>query len=104
MSRLRHTLGPLLASSAPAIVAIVASCGAPTEITFAISTDVRCADLRGTTVAVGPLDDLEGRPPTASSASCVDSGDLGTLVVVPSGDRGSEVAVRIVAGLGRDPD
>ena len=77
-------------------------CRAATEITIAITTDVPCADLRGTSVTVGRLGELEARAITASSIVCDASGDLGSLVIVPSGARTEELAIRIIAGLGRD--
>jgi hypothetical protein len=79
------------------------SCRAPTEITLVLSTDVKCAEIRGTSVTVGALGDIETKPATASSTFCdASSGDLGALVIVPSGGKGDEVAMKVIAGRGRD--
>src|SRR5690349_11929050 len=80
------------------------SCRAPTEITIVLSTDVPCADLRGTSITVGRLGEIEAKAATTSSTFCDASGDLGALVVVPSGGNGDEVAIKLVAGLGKDAD
>jgi hypothetical protein len=88
------------------ILLALAACGcrAPTQITFEVTTDVPCEKLRGTSVVVGPLDALTAeRPPTTTSAACTSDGRIGSLVVVPSGDDGALVGVRIVTGVAVDP-
>jgi hypothetical protein len=83
----------------------VPSCRAPTEITLVVTTDVSCTDLRGTSVTVGRLGEIETKASTTSSTFCdASSGDLGALVVVPSGGKSDEVAVKLVAGVGKDAD
>jgi hypothetical protein len=79
-----------------------ASCRPATEISLVVSTDIACADLRSTSVTVGHLGEIEGKAPTTSSAFCDASGELGVLVVVPSGGKTDEVAFKLMAGLGRD--
>jgi hypothetical protein len=51
---------------------------------------------------VGVLGAIEAKAPTATSTACGASGDLGALVVVPSGGKSAEVAFKVVAGVGRD--
>lgn len=85
-------------------VALAASCRGPTEVTVVMSTDVKCGDLRGTSVTIGHLGEIEQKAVTATSTVCADSGDLGSLVIVPSGSTGDEVAIKVVAGVGRDAE
>jgi hypothetical protein len=83
---------------------VTMSCREATEITIVLSTDVPCSDMPGSTVTVGRLGDIEAKAPTTSSTFCdAASGDLGSLVIVPSAGDSDEVAVKIVAGHGRDP-
>jgi alpha-tubulin suppressor-like RCC1 family protein len=79
-----------------------AACRGPTEVTLDLSTDIACPSLYGTTVTVGALGELERKAPVATSTSCAPGGALGDLVVVPSHGLDT-VAVRVVAGVGRDP-
>ena len=85
-------------------VALPVSCRAPTQITMVLSTDIACADLRGVSVTVGNLGEVETKTETTSTTSCTDGGELGSLVVVPSGGTGDTVAIKIVAGYKRDPE
>jgi hypothetical protein len=74
-------------------------------MTLVLSTDVKCADMRGTSVTVGRLGEIETKAATTSSTFCdPSSGDLGALVIVPSSGNRDEVAMKIVAGVGRDAD
>jgi hypothetical protein len=67
MSAKANLLRLTLAAALPACCAIAwLSCLGPTELSLVISTDVKCADLDGTTVVVGHLDELESKPPTTS--------------------------------------
>jgi hypothetical protein len=78
---------------------------APTEITIAMTTDVPCAQVTETSIAVGDLVGLEARPPAASSTICdAATGTIGTLVIVPSGAKDELVALRVVLGIGRTAD
>jgi hypothetical protein len=85
-----------------ASLGLAASCRDPTEITIVVSTDIPCAQLRGSSITVGLLHAIETQPTTTSSTSCDASGALGALVVVPSGAKGDTVAFKVVGGLGRD--
>ncbi len=92
-------------------IAIVASCRDPTEIRLVLTTDLAsCPPIAAskepgtTTITIGPdFASLEGAP-GATAATCAPSSprEIGDLVVVPSGDRGAEIAIEIVAGLGRE--
>jgi hypothetical protein len=79
------------------------SCRTPTSIAVEVTTDIACADVRGTAITIGAIlgSDVETRPLTTKSDSCLD-GRLGTLVVIPSGGSDDEVAIKVVTGFGRD--
>lgn len=81
-----------------AVLFVPLSCKDPTEITIAVSTDVPCAHVTETSIAVGGLGLPDDKPPTALSTIC-EGGTLGALVVVPSGDKNAELVVRVVTGL-----
>jgi len=88
-----------------AVLALVAtSCRTPTQITVEVQTDV-CTDLVGVNATVGPVGQVEGRPPTSSSPPCDPStGRVGSIVVTPSAGRDDEVEIRIAGGVKRSPD
>jgi hypothetical protein len=93
-----------LVLAATAGAALAASCREPTEVSVAISTDVPCDQLRGSSVTVARFSQLEADTTVdAASTFCRPDGDLGALVVVPSGARDGELAFRVVAGVGRPP-
>jgi hypothetical protein len=96
---MRRTLAIVVAT----FIAAMASCRDPTEITIVVTTDAKCSDLQGTSIAVGRLGDaLEGKPPSSVSSQCdPTTGRIAELVVVPSGSSDDEVAFRITAGIGR---
>ena len=95
---------PLLAALAVLVIAAAVSCRDPTEVTVEITTDIRCPDMKGVTLTVGNLTDLDQRPVTTATNAC-DPATLriGAIVIVPSGDDDETVAVRVVMGFGRDP-
>jgi hypothetical protein len=70
-----------------------------------MTTDVPCGDLREASITVGSLDALEARPPLATGTACdPTTGTIGTLVLVPSGAKDAEFAVRVVVGIGDSAD
>jgi hypothetical protein len=80
------------------------ACRGPTQITVELTTDVRCADVRGTAITVGELTTIETKPAVAVTPACdPTTGRVGSMVIVPSGDRDEQVSFRVVMGLGRDP-
>lgn len=94
-----------LALGALALAPLLSDCREPTQITLALRTDAQCVDVLGTTISVGSLGSLEARPAVASTDRCDPaSGEIGTLVVVPSGDNDAEVALRVVTGVGKSPE
>jgi sugar lactone lactonase YvrE len=80
--------------------ALLPDCRDPTEITVVLSTDAKCADVSGTTIAVGQIGHLDDKPAAAETTRCESSGRIGSLVVVPSGGKDEEVAIRVVTGIG----
>ena len=81
-----------------------AACKDPTQITVEITTDVKCTDLRGTSITVGDLAGLDDRPLTTQTTTCdPDRARIGSMVIVPSGADDETVAIRVIVGLGKDP-
>ncbi len=81
------------------------ACRTATQVTFEVTTNVACAELRETEIAVGSLAAVAdpGRAPATTAPRCTKEGRIGALVVVPSGDDGELVAVRVTTGVGVSP-
>lgn len=83
-------------------------CAAPTEIKVNIYTNLPCgsdADWQGIALYVGALDqNIENRAPALAATTCDRNGQIGSLVIVPSGANDAEVAVRVVAGITQNPE
>ena len=101
----------LIALLSGVVVTLGASCRDPTEITLRLSTDLTAcppepaSKIAGTTtIAVGADFAALGNAPGATADTCTPGAPrtIGDLVLVPSGDRGAEIVVEVVAGLGRD--
>jgi hypothetical protein len=103
---LRKALAALL--SLLACAAPIPACLSPTEITLDVRTDVPCtnaASWRGVAISVGePGVDVESRAPVLTTTACSASGQVGTLVVVPTGADNAEVGIRVVAGITENPE
>lgn len=85
-----------LAAPVALLAASSAGCRAPTQVTVEVTTDVPCDRGLDSRVTVGTLGvDLEARPPVVDSITCDAAGRVGALVVVPSGGRDSEFAVKV---------
>lgn len=86
----------------------VSACRSATEITLSIRTNVSCEDVQtwqGVAVYVGkPGAESEGQAPTLVTKRCTADGEIGSLVVVPSGGKDEAVGVRVVAGVTRSPE
>lgn len=83
------------------------SCGEATSITLEITTNLSChgSPALEVGIATGDLASIDGRPFSATKSWCEPSaGRIGSLVLVPSGADDAEVAVRVVAGIGRPAD
>lgn len=77
------------------------ACLEPTSITLQLATDVPCGSLQGVTVSVGTAGDYESKAPATETSACSADGTIGSLVLVPSGSKDEEVAIRVVAGYGQ---
>lgn len=86
----------------------VVSCRDATQITLRVHTNVPCTDpaeWKGVAVYVGsPGSDAADRAPALTSVDCDANGDVGSLVLVPSGDKDAEIALRVVAGIDMKPE
>ena len=86
-------------------------CRTPTQITVEVTTEVACdgaSTKANTTLSVGTLGaDLDDKPPVVVTSTCTKVDDktwrIGSLVLVPSGDKGAEIAIRVVTGINKDP-
>jgi hypothetical protein len=87
-----------------ALYGAAGGCRGATQITVELTTDVKCDDVRGTTLTVGELDGLDEHAITTQTTACDPAtGRIGSIVVVPSGENDATIAFRAVLGLGRDP-
>jgi hypothetical protein len=105
----RRRYGPLLAVAACAAVGFAGavSCLNPTQITLHVSTNAPCKDAKqwkGVSVYTGSPTDVETKAATLTTTACSADGQIGTLVLVPSGSDSDEIGIRAVAGLLRDPE
>ena len=96
------------AASLFALASLVAGCRSATEIVLDVRTDVPCASpasWQGIAISVGePGVDVESRAPVLTTTACPASGEVGSLVVVPTGAKNAEVGIRVVAGITRKPE
>jgi hypothetical protein len=86
------------------VLATVASCRDPTEVTLVLTTDVPCGMLNETAIILGHGSDVETKQPVTVTSLCDASGTgdhaIGTFVVLPnSTGSGEAFAVRIVAAV-----
>lgn len=94
-----------LAAAALLLVPVLSDCRDPTQITLRLSTDAVCTDVQQTAITVGKLGQIEQKPEAATTDRCDgQSGNIGTLVVVPSGDDDDEIGVRVVTGVGKSAE
>lgn len=96
------------AAVALAVLWAPCACQGATAIVVDVTTDLPCGTPRAahvtTTISVGPLSGLDGRPPSATTTRCdPKTGRIGSLVVVPSGADDAEVAVRVLTAVDRTP-
>ncbi|MCC6668315.1 MAG: hypothetical protein IT375_31515 [Polyangiaceae bacterium] len=84
---------------------LVPACREPTQLTLHLSTDAKCVDVKGTSITVGAHGKLEDKDPVARTTECsAATGQVGTLVVVPSGSKDDQVSVRVVTGVGKSAE
>jgi len=85
--------------------AMMYACRESTQVTIRLTTDASCGGdgFQQAAIAVAAKEKLSGREPSALTEACQDGdpeSDIGTIVVVPSGDDDAPFAVRVVAGIG----
>jgi hypothetical protein len=80
-----------------AILAVV-GCRQPTEVVLEISTDVPCSDVPVTEIRTAKVA-VDSRAPAARTSACEPGGRVGSLVLVPDGDDGDPVAVKVVTAF-----
>jgi hypothetical protein len=88
----------VIAACGVALVATSASCLDPTQITVDISTDMQCADTKGTSIVGGAPGTVELATPTTTTRDC-DNGRIGTLVSTPAGSKDVDAAFVVVMGV-----
>lgn len=83
-----------------------AHCRTATEIVLEIRTNAPCVRVRSTAVLTGrTVDDFDTRGAAAMREGCeTPRGEIGTLVLTPSGADDGELAVQVTLGLGRAAD
>ena len=82
------------------------ACNDPTQIRLHLKTDIPYEQEEDRLVAITATSDTsyENAEPSVLTAPAWDnSGDMGTLVLVPDENRNSTVNVRVVLGIARDP-
>jgi hypothetical protein len=86
-------------------IAVASACRDPTEITLVLRTDVPCSEYKGVAIAVGVGPEVETDAPQTSAAECpAQNGDLGTIVLTPSGNNDDAVNIKVTVGDGRSPE
>src|SRR4051794_13514004 len=80
-ARAPRTIGPVRGGVVlfSMLVILTAGCKDPTEITFALSTDVPCDRITGIAITVGAPGDVETKAVATTSHRCVGAGDLGSI-------------------------
>jgi alpha-tubulin suppressor-like RCC1 family protein len=81
-------------------LALGVSCRDPTEITIDLTTDAPCPSLNTTRIAVGAPAELDNLADSTTTDAC-NGGSIGSIVLVPSGDKSAQVGVRVVTGVSR---
>ena len=84
--------------------ALLVQCREPTQVMLQVTTDAQCVDVRGTSITVGGSGRIEGKAPAARTEVCSPTGRVGSIAIVPSGDKDDEVAIRVVTGVGKSPE
>ena len=101
----RSPIRPAIAFLLP--LAAAAACWAPTQIVVRVDTDLPCEAVAGSAVAISVARSqaaLADASPSAVTSDCTPSGDrsnVGSLVLVPSGDRSALVTIKVAIGVER---
>ncbi len=87
------------------VTCFAVGCLEPTQITLELSTDVPCEETAGSAITVGVPLALETRDPVLVGQTCTAAGargDLGSMVLVPSGDDDAPVGVKVALAVSDD--
>jgi len=93
-----------LVIAAAGLTALLA-CQPPTQFEVVMSTDIECSKLRGVAIVAGSPGEVSTKDPATVNAFCEMGGQvateasLGSVMIVPSGERDAKVGVRLVAGV-----
>jgi hypothetical protein len=86
-------------------------CAEPTQIVIEVRSDAcppatatKKEVINQTGISVGSASDIDDRAPSALRDGCERAPGVGTLTIYPSGDKDSEVAIKVVAGVTTTPD
>jgi hypothetical protein len=86
----------------------LAACLGATQLVLDVRTDLACtksSEWQGVAISVGqPGIDVESRAPVLTTTACDATGEVGTLVIVPTGTNTAEVGIKVVAGITRNPE
>jgi hypothetical protein len=98
--RVRRHLLCLVAGATAA--GAVAGCRSPTQIAVELSTDEPCEIVAagGVAITVGQRDELEKKSDGPRTSAC-NGGEIGSIVLVPSGSRDGSLSLRVVLGVHR---
>jgi len=83
------------------------ACLSATEIRLHISTNIACTEAmnwKGVAVYAGAPGSVEHKEASFTTKSCDANGQVGSVVIVPSGEKDAELGLRVVAGITRNPE
>jgi hypothetical protein len=86
---------------------VLASCLGATQIDLHVATNAPCksaSQWKGVSIAVGSPTDVETKAPALTTTACGSGGQVGSLVIVPTGSESDEIGIRVVAGIERNPE
>jgi hypothetical protein len=83
--------------------AAASGCLDPTQLMVDVRTNALCSDVGSTAITAGNLGQIESSPPSSVTRDC-NGGELGTLVVAPSGSKDDVVAFKVVMGIRKDAE
>jgi hypothetical protein len=82
------------------------ACKPPTQFEVVMTANIDCEKLKGVALVAGAPGEVDTKDPATVNTFCDQPGGkgteaaLGTVVIIPSGDREAKVSVRLVAGVG----
>jgi hypothetical protein len=92
-----------LAALCIALGATALGCLEPTEAILDISTNGACSAVNATGISAGKDGSVEHAPYDTTTTQCQGEGDIGSIVLLPDGDKKGPLAFRVVTSLGSTP-